>query len=89
MNPPYRTYRWRLTRPSILRRDGYRCQIQLPGCRTIATHVDHIVDWQDGGPPYDPSNLRAACKSCNTAQRNQRVAARARAMRHSYNSRTW
>ena len=82
MTSPYGSRRWKQIRPLILGRDRYRCQIQLPGCRTHATEVDHIIDWQDGGPRLDPSNLRAACKSCNVGQRNQRVAARARAMRN-------
>lgn len=81
---PYRDVRWKAARLEVLRRDGYRCRIQLPKCKTRATHADHIEDWRDGGAWFDPANLRAACASCNTAQRNTRVAARARAMRGDY-----
>jgi 5-methylcytosine-specific restriction endonuclease McrA len=44
--------------------------------------VDHIIDWQDAPHlAFDMANLRATCRSCNSAQRNARVAARARAQR--------
>ncbi len=83
----YQTKEWKRIRPVILARDGYTCRIRLPKCRTKANSVDHIIDWLDGGPPLDPTNLRAACNSCNVAQRNTRVAARARAQRTQ--SRSW
>lgn len=47
----------------VLARDGYRCRLQLAGCTTIATTVDHIVDRGVGGD--GPDNLRAACGPCN------------------------
>lgn len=89
---PYHDPRWKQARLATLARDSYLCQIQLPGCKTRANEADHIVDWEDGGHPFDLANLRAACKSCNIALRNQRVAARARAQRTALQrptSRTW
>lgn len=74
--PVYNNRRWKRVRLEILERDQHQCRIQLPGCRLMATEVDHIVDWRYGGAKYDPENLRAACKPCNVAQRNHRVAAR-------------
>ena len=58
--------RWAKVRLTILERDGYQCQIQLPGICTIrATQVDHIHRLDDGGMIYEPMNLRAACVKCN------------------------
>jgi 5-methylcytosine-specific restriction endonuclease McrA len=48
----------------VLERDDYQCQVRLPGCRGIATTVDHIIPAVDGGTA-DPDNLRAACGHCN------------------------
>lgn len=64
---------WRRVRLQVLDRDGRRCQIRGPRCRGAATEVDHIVPAADGGPLFDPANLRAACDWCNTwrAQRQK------------------
>jgi 5-methylcytosine-specific restriction endonuclease McrA len=61
-----------------LARDGGICQLRLKGCTITATAADHIIDIADGGAPYALENLQAACASCNTAKRNQTIAARAR-----------
>ena len=55
---------WRRLRMLILERDGFTCQLRLPGCTGFATHVDHRVSRRDGGSD-DPLNLQAACASCN------------------------
>lgn len=62
---------WQRIRLKILERDGHTCQIRGRNCTVKATHVDHIVPVEQGGPPYDPANLRAACQRCNVAKRNQ------------------
>ena len=74
----YQSAAWRAVRRRVLERDGKVCQIRLPGCRGVATAVDHIVELDDGGAELDPGNLQAACVPCNTAKRNRRVAQRAR-----------
>lgn len=57
---------WDAARQSVLERDRYTCQIQLPGkCTGKATCVDHIRPIAEGGEPLDFTNLRAACNSCN------------------------
>lgn len=58
---------WKRVRATVLERDGYVCQIGLLGCSGQATCVDHITPVSWGGAWYDPSNLRAACWSCNDA----------------------
>lgn len=63
---------WRPLSTQILRRDDYVCRCKgcsscaggYP-CERIADTVDHI----DGNAHHsDPSNLRAMCRSCNTAK---------------------
>lgn len=55
---------WRRTRLYVLERDGYVCQLRLPGCLGRASTADHIVPLSMGGPSL-PENLRAACLPCN------------------------
>lgn len=77
VNPVYRTAEWRSVSRRVLLRDGYRCQIKLPGCRGHANSVDHILALDDGGAPYDLKNLQAACRPCNTSKANTAMAQRA------------
>jgi len=65
---PYRHRAWKAARRQVLERDDRLCQIRRNGCTTEATEVDHIVPWAAGGAWFDPSNLRAACKSCNSGR---------------------
>lgn len=78
---PYDDPRWKAVRKAVLERDGHRCQIKRPKCKTLATEVDHITAVSDGGAELDPANLRAACKPCNIGERNATVAARAKGIR--------
>ena len=55
---------WRRLRLLILERDGFTCQLRLPGCTGLASHVDHRVSRRDGGSDH-PDNLQAACANCN------------------------
>ena len=63
---------WQKARGQVLKRDGHRCQIQLPGCTGEATVVDHIRSAADGGS-NEITNLRASCQSCNVAVRPRQV----------------
>jgi 5-methylcytosine-specific restriction endonuclease McrA len=63
--------RWRQVRLLVLRRDGYLCQIQGPGCAGQADAVDHVIALRQGGPRLDPGNLVAACSHCNSAKGNR------------------
>jgi 5-methylcytosine-specific restriction endonuclease McrA len=79
---PYDSQRWRRMRIAVLVRYNYQCQLGLARCTGRADSVDHSIDWRDyPDSAFDMTNLRATCRSCNTAQRNARVAARARAQR--------
>src|SRR5215470_11844251 len=77
-DPRYSSAQWKRLRKYIRNRDGNVCQIKLPGCKGVATSVDHI---REPGPPelgldylfFDQSNCRAACRSCNTSKRNRRT----------------
>lgn len=53
--------RWRKLRLVILDRDGWRCKL----CLRYANHADHIIPVHLGGDWWSPTNLRAACRSCN------------------------
>lgn len=63
-HPAYRGP-WPRIRKQILQRDNYLCQIRGPRCTSTATHVDHIIPVTQGGPWWEPDNLRASCKNCN------------------------
>ena len=72
---PYHHRAWANVRRSILERDLHRCQIAGPNCKGDATTVDHIISWQNGGAWFDPTNLRAACTTCNYGRTKYVVAA--------------
>jgi 5-methylcytosine-specific restriction endonuclease McrA len=55
-------------RTLIVHRDGGVCRMPLDDgrlCLAPATQVDHITPRSEGGPLFDPANLRAACMPCN------------------------
>ena len=61
---PHWTYPELKVRKQVLRRDNYECQIRGPNCTLYANTVDHIHPKAWGGLAT-PSNLRAACWTCN------------------------
>lgn len=61
---PART-RARLRR-AVLERDGFRCQLRLEGCTTVAEQADHIRPREVAGDGLD--NLQAACAWCNNSK---------------------
>lgn len=75
---PYHHAAWPTIRTPILERDSWTCQIQGPKCAGHANCVDHIIPWQEGGPWFDPTNLRAACTPCNTSRGAARMHAMAK-----------
>lgn len=61
-----RGYAWQRLRRQVLRRDGYECQIRLPGCFEEADQVDKIVPASvDPSLALDEDNCRAACGPCH------------------------
>ena len=66
-DPRYGTPAWKRLRRIILERDGGRCQMTGPRCVGYATEADHIEAIADGGDFWNPANLRAACRPCNSA----------------------
>jgi 5-methylcytosine-specific restriction protein A len=74
MNPARSGRPWRRARDAVLQRDGWVCQLRLPGvCLGVATTADHIRTVHAGGN-NDPRNLRASCAPCNLARENRRRA---------------
>ena len=65
-DPQLTTPAWRKLRLAVLDRDRWLCQIKGPDCARYATQVDHIVARADGGAMWDTTNLRAACRACNS-----------------------
>lgn len=72
MTKPQYSGPWQKIRRQILERDGGLCQIQLDGCTTTATQVDHITPVSHGGQWWEPTNLRAACAHCNNKRPDNR-----------------
>lgn len=58
-----RTYS-KVTRPFVLRRDGYRCQVRGPRCTGRATQVHHL-DGVTVANLNDVTRCVASCKQCN------------------------
>lgn len=51
-------------RARIFERDGHVCTIGAPGCRGLATEVDHVLAVTRGGDDSD-ANLRSVCSRCH------------------------
>jgi len=82
MTAAYRDPQWRVVRRAVLERDGRVCRLRSSKkCSGYATEAHHVNDVEDGGAPFAMTNLIAACKACNIATRNRRVAERARRYR--------
>ncbi len=68
----------RHVRLAVMERDGYRCQLGLPGCLGIATEVDHIASTAYIGvsrEQVDADGCQAVCAPCHS----QKTAAEHRA----------
>ncbi len=63
---------WRALCATILERDRHVCQLRITGiCTTHATCVDHTIPVSLAPElAWAPSNLRAACRPCNTRKSN-------------------
>ena len=56
---------WRKLTREIQARDHWQCQY----CGRPSWCADHVLRPDQGGSFWDPSNLVAACRSCNTGRR--------------------
>lgn len=67
-SPAQRGYNYahRKARAAVMARDGWRCY----NCGSPATTADHVVPLSRGGQSV-PENMRAACRSCNSARANR------------------
>jgi 5-methylcytosine-specific restriction endonuclease McrA len=60
----YHSAEWQGLRSACLVRDGFRCQLALPGCTGRATIADHVISRRAGGRD-ELANLRAVCRACD------------------------
>jgi 5-methylcytosine-specific restriction enzyme A len=58
----YNSKRWQILRRWLLF-DNPLCQC---GCGELATDVDHVVPLDQGGDPWDPSNLQCLARNCHS-----------------------
>lgn len=56
---------WARISALVLKRDGYECQLRLPGCTGRATTADHVTPRSHGGTAT-LDNLQASCRRCNS-----------------------
>ena len=87
------TAHWRnVTRPYVLSRDGFTCQVRILGvCANLSgkrmspsrLEVDHKVPRSEGGSD-NYENLRASCPPCN-----KYLAGKSTGNQRRYNSRDW
>ena len=54
-------------RLKVLSRDGYECAY----CGQAADSVDHVVPRSKGGAMFDPDNLVACCRMCNSRKESK------------------
>jgi len=62
---PGSTARWRKLRAAKLRASPI---CETPGCRLLATEVDHVVPLSIGGDRYDFANLASLCHGHHAAK---------------------
>jgi len=67
--PPYRDPRWKALRTYMIERHGERCcdkehDDSKPRVGVVID-LDHIVELEDNGAPFDPNNVMLRCHSCH------------------------
>ena len=63
-------YDWQKVRIRVLNRDNWTCNYCKKKLFNSDATVDHIVPLSRGGERLDSNNLVAACRSCNSAKKN-------------------
>lgn len=63
----YKTARWQALRMAIIAERGFRCEDKghRRGQVIDRLDLDHVVEMQDGGAPFDPANLILRCRACH------------------------
>ena len=63
----YNTKEWLGLRNSVLKRDGYLCQVCAGNRITKAAEiVHHIKEIRKGGDPFDKKNCISVCRQCHS-----------------------
>jgi 5-methylcytosine-specific restriction endonuclease McrA len=64
----YRDKRWRQLSRAVRAAQPF-CQLQLPGCTIVSEVTDHTIPHRgDPALAFDPSNVKAACRRCNSVK---------------------
>jgi 5-methylcytosine-specific restriction endonuclease McrA len=63
----YSTAKWKRTREAVL----FAQPLCACGCEGIATDVDHIVPLDEGGDPWDMTNLQGLTAACHGRKTRQ------------------
>jgi len=67
----FNTWEWRKLSNRVIREEP-TCRIRLPGCTGKSTTTDHIIPrWLRPDLTMVRSNLRGACRQCNSALGNK------------------
>jgi 5-methylcytosine-specific restriction endonuclease McrA len=74
----YKSRRWQLVRRQVLFEQPV-CAGE--GCIELSVDVDHIVPLQDGGPPFERTNLQGLCVRDHAVKTRQEVSRAARRLR--------
>lgn len=64
-------YQYQKVRLVVLRRDNWTCVYCNKHLINSDATIDHIVPLSKGGSKHDPSNLVAACRSCNSSKKDK------------------
>ena len=63
--------KWQRIRIQILNRDHWRCRYCDKVLEGKDATVDHVIALSKGGSQYDPNNLIASCRGCNSSKRDK------------------
>ena len=67
----YHTYKWKKLRQSYAEKNPLCEHCLRYDILTPVNVVDHVVEIEDGGEPYDYNNLQSLCHSCHNRKTTQ------------------
>lgn len=61
----YGTYKWKKLRKAYKDEHPLCEDCLIYDIHTPVAVVDHVIELEDGGDPYDPANFRSLCHTCH------------------------